>query len=61
MRYYSQGEFGKKIHKPLITVWRWCRSGKIKVKIFEVYQKVGLVQMPLIPETELKKFSPIDN
>lgn len=56
MKYYSQVAFAKKINKPLITIWRWCKSGKIKTKITEVYQSNGqLVATPLIPETQLKK------
>ena len=56
MKYYSQVAFAEKVNKPLITIWRWCRSGKIKTEVKEVYQKGGkLVQTPFIPETELDK------
>lgn len=56
MNYYSQGAFGKKINKPLITIWRWCRKGKIKTETIGIYQSNGrLVAMPLIPETEISK------
>ena len=59
MKYYSQVAFAKKVHKSLITIWRYCKTGKIKTKITEVYQGDGrLVQTPLIPVTELKHFTP---
>jgi hypothetical protein len=54
MNYYSQVAFAKKTNKPLITIWRWCHKGKIKTETIGIYQSNGkLVQMPLIPETEL--------
>jgi hypothetical protein len=56
MKQYSQVRFAQLTKKPLITIWRWCRSGKIKTKIVEVENKDGkIVQTPLIPESELHK------
>jgi predicted site-specific integrase-resolvase len=56
MKYLSQGRVAEITGLSLITIWRYCRKGKIKTTIVEIYQKGGkLVQTPLIPETELKK------
>lgn len=58
MKYYSQVRFAQITKMPLITVWRYCKSGKIKTKIVTREEKDGkVVQTPLIPETQVQKFA----
>lgn len=55
MRYYTLSSLAKALNLSRMTIWRWCRMGKIHTEIHEIHQNGKIIQMPYVTEEEARR------
>lgn len=63
MRYFTLSSLADSLGISRQTIWRWCRSGKVKTEVHEIHQNGKIIQMPYVTEDEAKRLGvklPID-
>lgn len=54
-RYYTLSSLADALNISRQTIWRWCRTGKVKTEVHEIHQGNKIIQMPYVTESEAKR------